>query len=102
MPPFPNAPLVNDFIESETDPAVRCVMRLVYGEFLHKIDAGERPDGACHMMYCFTALQAAFRRKEALANALKGNYGDWRNIDWLPADWDDEQPQSESAQWKAV
>jgi hypothetical protein len=56
-----------------------------------------RPDGACDMMYCFTALQAAFRRKEALENALKGNYGDWRNNDWLPAD---DAP--ETAQRKAV
>lgn len=103
MPPFPNAPQVNDFIESEPDPAVRCLMRLVWGEMQQKIDAGERPDGACDLMYCFTALQAAFRRKDALENALKGNYGDWRNIDWLPGDdSDDADKGAESASRKAV
>jgi len=100
QPPFPNAEKVNDFIESESDPVVRSLMRLVWGEVQQKIDAGERPDGACDLMYCFTALQAAFRRKDALESALNGNYGDWRNIDWLPAD--DAEEAAEPAQREAV
>lgn len=100
IPPYPNADQVQDFIESEADPVVRSLMRLVYGEFLLKNRAGERPDGACDLMYCFTALQSAFHHKEALENALKGNFGDWQHIDLLPADID-EIP-AESAQREAV
>lgn len=65
-------------------------MLLVWGKFLRKNFATERPDGGCDMMYCFTALQAAFRRKDALESALKGNYGDWRNFEWLPPEEADE------------
>ena len=100
QPPFPNAEKVNDFIESESDPVVRSLMALVWGEFLRKNIATERPEGACDMMYCFTALQAAFRRKDALESALNGNYGDWRNIEWLPAD--EAEEAVEAAQRKAV
>ena len=71
--PFPNADKVGDFIESEPDPTVRSLMRLVYGEFL---DEKSSPDGAVDMLYCFKRLQAAFQRKDALASALDGEYGD--------------------------
>lgn len=98
--PFPNAEKVNDFIESESDPVVRSLMRLVWGEFLNKNIENERPDVACDLMYCFTALQAAFHHKEALANALKGNFGDWQHSDLLPADID--KIAAESAQREAV
>jgi len=76
------------------------LMLLVRGEFLKKNIAGERPDGGCDLMYCFTALQAAFRRKDALENALQGNFGDWKNIEWLPPDDADEA--TDSTQRKAV
>jgi hypothetical protein len=98
--PFPNAEKVIDFIESESDPVVCSLIRLVWGEFLSKNIATERPAGACDLMYCFTALQAAFRRKDALESALNGNYGDWRNIDWLPID--EADAAAETAQRKAV
>jgi hypothetical protein len=73
FPPFPNADKVGDFIESETDPVVRSLMRLVYGEFLLE---RSMPDGAVDMLYCFQRLRSAFHRKDALGNAMKGDYGD--------------------------
>jgi hypothetical protein len=72
-PLFPNADKVGEYIESEPDPVVRSLMRLVYGQFLLE---DSKPEGAVDMMYCFKLLQAAFRRKDALANALEGKYGD--------------------------
>jgi hypothetical protein len=75
---FPNADKVRDLIESESDPVVRSLMRLVHGEFLRSILSGKRPEGSVDMLFCFAALQAAFRRKEALANALDG--GLWRPV----------------------
>ena len=78
--PFPNADKVGDFIESEPDPIVRSLMRLVYSEFLLE---DSRPIGAVDMLYCFRLLQAAFRRTDALANAIKGEYGNPdEELDW--------------------
>jgi hypothetical protein len=77
---FPNADKVGDFIESESDPVIRSLMRLVYGEFLRE---NSLPDGSVDMMYCFKRLRCAFLRKDALANALKGDYGDPnQELDW--------------------
>jgi hypothetical protein len=70
--PFPNADKVGDFIESESDPVTRSLMRLVYGEFLRE---RSMPDVAVDMLYCFKILRSAFLRKDAVANALKGDYG---------------------------
>jgi hypothetical protein len=78
--PFPNADKVGDFIESESDPVIRSLMRLIYGEFLRE---NSLPDGAVDMMYCFKILRRAFLRKDALVNALKGGYGDPnQELDW--------------------
>jgi hypothetical protein len=75
--PFPNADKVSCFIEAEKDPVVRSLMRLVYGNFLRAAIKGERPVGAIDVMYCFNILSASFHQKEALANALKGDFGDF-------------------------
>lgn len=74
--PFPNADKVGDFIESESDPVVRALMRLVYGNFLQSSLKGERPEGAVDMLYTFRILSISFHQKEALANAAQGNFGD--------------------------
>ena len=82
-PLYPNAEKVGDFIESEPDAAVRSLMRLVYGEFLMAILDGRRPDGNLDLLYCFETLKKAFCRKDALEEALKGNYGDpHADIEW--------------------
>ncbi len=78
--PFPNADKVGDFIESETDPVARSLMRLVYGEFLRERSI---PDVAVDMLYCFKILRCAFLRREAIANALKGDYGNPnQDLEW--------------------
>jgi hypothetical protein len=105
--PFPNADKVGDFIESEKDPVVRSLLRLVYGNFLRSSLRGERPAGAVDLLHCFKILRASgqnrqqtsevlktsevwasprefcppalsisFHQKEALANAVRGNFGD--------------------------
>jgi hypothetical protein len=73
---FPGADKVNELIDSEPDPAVRSLMRLVYGEFVMAVVHGKLPEGGVDLHYCFEVLQSAFRRKEALENAMKGEYGD--------------------------
>jgi hypothetical protein len=81
---FPNADKVSDLIEAEPDASVRSLMRLVHEELLKPVISGRRPEGSMDMLFCFTALQAAFRRKDALANALAGNYGDpSTEIEWV-------------------
>jgi hypothetical protein len=75
MVPFPNADKVSDFIESEKDPVVRSLMRLVYGNFLRSSFRGERPEGAVDLLYCFKILSISFHQKEALAHAVGGNFG---------------------------
>lgn len=92
VPPFPNADRVDELIESERDPVVRSLLRLVWGEFLRMSIAGERPEGACDLLYCFTALQKAFQRDDALAGALKGRYGDTHDLEWA----DSEDPSAAS------
>jgi hypothetical protein len=78
--PFPNADKVGDFIESEPEPVVRSLMRLVYGEPLREKSL---PDGAVDLLYCFRVLRAAFRRKDAVANAMNGDYGDPdQDLEW--------------------
>lgn len=78
--PFPNADKVGDFIESEPDPVIRSMMRLVYGEFLRKESL---PEGSLDMLYCFRVLRSAFLRKDAVVNAMKGDYGNPReDLDW--------------------
>jgi hypothetical protein len=78
--PFPNADKVSDFIESEPDLVVRSLMRLVYGEFLRE---QSKPEGSVDMLYCFHRLRSAFQRKDALANALRGDYGDpYEDLEW--------------------
>ena len=80
---FPNADKVNDFIESEPDAAVRSLMRLVYGEFLMAIFQGRHPEGNLDLLFCFERLKSAFHRKDALDQALKGNYGDpYTDAEW--------------------
>jgi hypothetical protein len=80
---YPNADKVGDFIESESDPTTRCLMRLAHEEFVRAVISGERPAGSVDMLYCFEMLKRAFSRKDALANALKGNYGDpYSDIEW--------------------
>jgi hypothetical protein len=74
--PFPNADKLGDFIESEQDPTVRALMRLVHGEFLKSCFREDRPHGAADMLYCFRLLRTAFHQKEAFANAMQGNFGD--------------------------
>jgi hypothetical protein len=74
--PFPNADKVGEFIESEEDPVVLSLMRLIYGNFLRSSFKGERPEGAVDMLYCFKILSISFHQKEALANAVRGNFGD--------------------------
>jgi hypothetical protein len=76
MAPFPNADKVGDFIESEKDPVVRALMRLVYGNFLRSALKGERPEGAVDVLYFFKVLSASFHQKEGLANAVRGDFGD--------------------------
>ncbi|MGH7201429.1 MAG: hypothetical protein ACREJB_12540 [Planctomycetaceae bacterium] len=73
---FPNADKVQELIESESDPVVRSLMRLVYGEFVTAVLRGRQPEGSVDLLYCFERIQEAFRRKDALDNALKGEYGD--------------------------
>ena len=80
---FPNADKVGDLIESEPDPVVRSLMRLVYGEFLLADLERRQPEGAVDLLYCFEALQRAFRRKDALENAVRGEYGDpEQELEW--------------------
>lgn len=78
--PFPNADKVGDFIESETDPVIKSMMRLVYGEFLREKSL---PEGSVDMLYCFRVLRSAFNRKDAVANAMQGDYGNPnQDLDW--------------------
>jgi hypothetical protein len=80
---FPNAEKAKDLIDSERDPVVRSLMLLVYGELLSSFISGKLPDGGVDLLYCFEALRAAFRRKDALSNALKGNYGELSaDVEW--------------------
>ncbi len=74
--PFPNADKIDEFIDSEKDPVVRSLMRLVYGNFLRSSFRGDRPERAVDMLYCFRILRTSFQQKEALASALQGNFGD--------------------------
>ena len=71
-----NADRVGKLIESEPDPIVRSLLRLVYGEFLTSIVRGELPEGGLDLLYCFQHLQRAFARKDAMENALRGDYAD--------------------------
>jgi hypothetical protein len=78
--PFPNADKVGDFIESESDPVIRSLMRLIYGEFLREKSL---PDGAVDLLYCFKVLRSAFLRKDAVENAMNGDYGDPnQDLEW--------------------
>ena len=80
---LPNAELVSNLIESEADPVVRSLLRLAYGEFVLSTVRGEWPEGGCDLLYCFRQLQKAFRRKDALQNALSGDYGQPdAELDW--------------------
>jgi hypothetical protein len=79
---FPNADRVESFIDSEADPVVRSLMRLVYGEFMMKITAGEFPSGRVDLLYVFEALRAAFQRGDALNSALQGAYAESNDAEW--------------------
>jgi hypothetical protein len=79
---FPNADQVQSFIDAEPDPVVRSLMRLVYGEFMMKITAGELPSGRVDLLYVFETLRAAFRRADALNNALQGEYAATIDSEW--------------------
>jgi hypothetical protein len=72
---FPNADKLHDFIEAQTDPEIRALLRLVHGEFLMAVTAGKLPEGSVDALYFFEILQAAFSRKDAMSQALKGEYG---------------------------
>jgi hypothetical protein len=80
---FPSADKVNDLIDSEPDPAARSLLRLVYGEFVMALVDGKLPQDSVDLHYCFAVLQSAFRRKDALETALKGELGDAdRELEW--------------------
>lgn len=80
---FPNADRVEDLIESEPNPVVQSLLRLVYGEFLLTNLNERHPEGSVDLLFCFERLQSAFRRKDALQNALKGEFGrPHEELDW--------------------
>jgi hypothetical protein len=79
---FPNADRVQAFIDMESNPVVRSLMRLVYGEFMMKITAGELPSGRVDLLYVFEALQSAFQRRDAIDSALQGQYAETDDVEW--------------------
>ena len=72
---FPHTDGLHEFIEAQTDPEIRSLLRLVHGEFLMTVSAGKFPEGSVDILYFFEILQAAFSRKDAMVHALKGEYG---------------------------
>ena len=79
---FPNADRVLDLIAAEPDAVVKSLLRLVYGEFMMKITAGDLPEGRVDLLYCFQSLQSAFRRTGALENAMNGQFAATVDAGW--------------------
>jgi hypothetical protein len=73
-----------DFMDSHPDRVVRSLLRLVYGRFIHDGLEGLGPPETFDLLYCFQLLDRAFSFKEALANAIKGEYGEGplEELDW--------------------
>jgi len=71
-----NWPEAFDFMNQVEDPQVRCLLRLVYGQFVQSELRNEKAAMPFDLLFCFRILFEAFSCKPGLANALNGEYGE--------------------------